>query len=426
MRRSFKVWGLLYTCLSTKSVAIWACPGYSTDAFLTTHRKQTSIYGEPRLVMSDHGSQLVKAAKQLIDWNVVTSQTSRSGTKWVFTPKGCSWRNGQAERAIGMAKKTLLHQLASNQSLDFAQLDSLFAKTAHILNSRPLGVRNFSEDNFHAITPNDLLLGRAASTTFNQENLLTEEELGKEINVDRHLSAVEELTQKWWKEWISVAFPLLAPRRKWQQQHRNLSEGDIVLLKYDKKLGPAKFRLARVLAVHPDVHGVVRTVTIGLRDQRKKERWNRCAGTLTEMPVGIQRLVVVLPVEEQVMTESISVQGGLDMQIAETESPADAKAESVLLKAELPALHHPLPVQDGDALLQRRVKKKETKETLRKSRRLRCLPPVPGQLNLAFEKFRTAPGLRLPSPEPQVRETSDHLSSEAAGTFGVCELKEIV
>ena len=52
-RKSFKVWGLLYTCMSTKGFAIWACPGYSTDCFLLTHRKQTAIYGEPRVFMSD-------------------------------------------------------------------------------------------------------------------------------------------------------------------------------------------------------------------------------------------------------------------------------------------------------------------------------------------------------------------------------------
>ena len=74
------------------------------------------------------------------------------------------------------------------------------------------------------------------------------------------------------------------------QQFRNLQEGDIVLLKYDAKLGPIKFRLARVLALHPDQHGVVSTVTIGLRDRRgkNKEKWNRCGGNLAELAVGVQ------------------------------------------------------------------------------------------------------------------------------------------
>ena len=148
-----------------------------------------------------------------------------------------------------------------------------------------------------------------------------------------------------------------------------------------------------------------------------------------EMPVGVQRLVVILPVEEQVETELASLQEGLDEQIAEAELPAVAKADDVPLQAELPALHHPLPAQEGDALPQERVKRSKapkSKETQRKSRRLRCLPPVAGDLNLAFKELRTAPGLRLPSPEPRVRDSSDHLSAEAEGMFGVCELEEII
>ena len=160
---------------------------------------------------------------------------------------------------------------------------------------------------------------------------MTEEELEQKVDVNRNLSAVEELSQKWWKEWIRVAFPLLAPRRRWQQQRRNLCEGDIVLLKYDKKLGPVKFRLARVLAVHPDLHGVVRTVTVGLKDQRRKERWNRCGGNLVEMPVGVQRLVVVLPMEEQVQTDT----KGLPQLDQEAKSSAGTNAEEVQLKTEL-------------------------------------------------------------------------------------------
>ena len=301
---SFKVWGLLYTCLSTKAVAIWACPGYSTDVFLTIHQKHTAIYGEPSLIVSDQGSQLVSASKQVIDWNKIPTQTARSGTKWVFTPKGCSWRNGQAERAIGMAKKTLLHQLESLHSLDFAQLDTLFTRTASILNSRPLGVRNLSHDDFHPITPNDLLLGRAAGSQKGQELDVSEKSVDL-TDMTKSLVAIEEIIAKWWKEWIRLAFPLLAPRRKWQKEQRNLQEDDIVLLRYDSKLGPEKYRLARILAVHPDQHGVVRSVTIGLRDRRGKwnEKWNRCGGKLAEMVVGVQGLVVILPREDQNMME---------------------------------------------------------------------------------------------------------------------------
>lgn len=37
-RGSFKTWGVMFSCLTTKSVAILACPGYDTDAFTLTYR----------------------------------------------------------------------------------------------------------------------------------------------------------------------------------------------------------------------------------------------------------------------------------------------------------------------------------------------------------------------------------------------------
>ena len=80
--------------------------------------------------MSDHGTQLTAAAKQMgqkgIKWEHIEAFTARAGTKWMFTPKGCPWRNGMAERAVGMAKASLAHQLEGHRSLDFAQLDALF------------------------------------------------------------------------------------------------------------------------------------------------------------------------------------------------------------------------------------------------------------------------------------------------------------
>ena len=67
-----------------------------------------------------------------------------------------------AKRVVGMAKSTLAHKLEVNKSLDFAQMEALFLRVSYILNSRQIGVRMLSEDHYHPIMPNDLLLGRVA------------------------------------------------------------------------------------------------------------------------------------------------------------------------------------------------------------------------------------------------------------------------
>ena len=303
VRKSMKAWGVMFICLRTKATSILACPGYDTTNLETTYVKFSSVYGDPAVLVSDQGTQLVSAAKDMgqkgIDWQRLTAATAVKGTKWVFTPKGCAWRNGMAERAIGMAKKTLSHQLEGQRSLDFHQLDALFHQVARILNSRPIGVRFFSEEQFHAICPNDLLLGRAAGPRKEREAIVPVPQDQDEDPVQA-LAAHEELCERWWTEWIKSAFPLLVPRRKWATQHRNLAVGDVVLLKFDSKISKCRFRLARVVKVHPDDSGVVRTVTICLRQRHVKEQPLPYRTKKTEFAVTVQRLVVIIPIEEQV------------------------------------------------------------------------------------------------------------------------------
>ena len=118
------------------------------------------------------------------------------------------------------------------------------------------------------------------------------------------MSVQEEICEKWWNKWIDVAFPLLAPRKKWNQEHRSVQEGDVVLLRYDSKVSKARYRLARVVQAHPDKCGVVRTVTIKLRPRHIREKvLPYKAKQMTEFPVGVQRLVVIVPVEEQLGCE---------------------------------------------------------------------------------------------------------------------------
>ena len=129
-----------------------------------------------------------------INWEQVEGLASRSGTRWVFTEKGCPWRNGTAEAVVKLAKETLGHQLQSHHSLDWAELDSLLSQVASIINSRPLGVFHAEED-YHQICPNDLLLGRTHRPNYEPDS--SEE---PEVNVQKMLLDRERLVERWWKE----------------------------------------------------------------------------------------------------------------------------------------------------------------------------------------------------------------------------------
>ena len=54
-------------CLTTGARAIWNFSGYDTKALLIALAQHTSIYSNPVIVLSVHGSQMVATAKENID-----------------------------------------------------------------------------------------------------------------------------------------------------------------------------------------------------------------------------------------------------------------------------------------------------------------------------------------------------------------------
>ena len=146
-----------------------------------------------------------------------------------------------------------------------------------------------TDDEVFPVAPADLLLGRMSGYRGTRE---------ADHGCTTMANQVEKLSRfvsAWWARWQGTAFNLFTPRRKWRQVARNVAVGDVVLLKAESKLGPGTYRLAVVSGVKPDEDGLVRTATIILRDRRK-----RGARLETrQLPMAVQRLAVLLPVEER-------------------------------------------------------------------------------------------------------------------------------
>ena len=297
-RVRMKVWGVVFVCEATRAISVLAVSGYSTEDFLNTYQRFTANRGDPSTVLSDHGSQLLAAAQKVdptitkdINWQKIAATSARSGTTWTFSPVGCPWRNPLAERMVGLVKETLLHQLRGNESLDYSQLDTLFAVVARMVNDRPLGVQLLDELDFRPVTCNDLILGRGSG------NLL--DKVQEERLMDK-LYGQEHIIRAWWDEWYQRVFPALVPYQKWKVSKRNVREGDIVLVLYPGKITKGDFRLARVTGVKEDDSGHVRTATVALRPRNKREKMlPYTVKQPTLMTLAVQRLVVILPAEEQ-------------------------------------------------------------------------------------------------------------------------------
>ena len=151
-RRRFKCWVVAYVCMGAKAVVLLPCPGYGTEEFLTTHRFFTGIFGRPKIIYTDHAPSLVKAA-ETPDWAAIGDSIGGQGTEWRLTAKGCSWRNGLAERVIRAARHSLAQELELGETLDFHQFGAILAVVTAILNSRPLSLRVSPEGEFHSLAP---------------------------------------------------------------------------------------------------------------------------------------------------------------------------------------------------------------------------------------------------------------------------------
>ena len=90
-------------------------------------------WGEPSLVYSDRGTQLVSAAGGLdpsdkedtVDWGKVEQKT---GVKWIFTPAKSQWGNGRAESLVKGKKHSL--------KTTFKHVD--MEEISYMLSSRPI------------------------------------------------------------------------------------------------------------------------------------------------------------------------------------------------------------------------------------------------------------------------------------------------
>ena len=303
-RSTMKVWVVIFLCLNSKSVSMELAPGYSTADFLCAYETHTSQRGPPGTVHSDRGSQLVAAKKALCDypldydWDAIAASTSKEGTKWTFTPAGAQWRNGATETFVKKFKHSFLH-LYKDTKLNYAELNCAVKRIANVLNHRPLSVQRTKSDGqevdfLSPLTPNMLVTGRTAGGP--------PKDCVEEDDPNVCLSFVHELERAWWYQYKVQYFDSLVPTRKWLDQQRNMKSGDVVLIEYKSKSMPGTYRLGRVLSVEVDDDGLVRTCTVTYKLVRPVNENNRDTVddvVTKEIRVPVQRLVLILPVEEQ-------------------------------------------------------------------------------------------------------------------------------
>ena len=328
-----KIWVILFVCLSTKALKLYVAGGYATEDFLLAWDAFAADHGDPLTCHSDRGSQIVAAAKMNpdlevpnYDFDVVSRKTK---TVWHFTPSQAQFRNGAVEIFVRKFKRTLEHKF-KGRKMRLLEMETALKIVASVANSRPLSARygpkgGCDPDFLTPLTPNMMLTGRSGCEIPVREYETSSSPLIR-------LEYVQRVVQEWWDQFKVQNFTSLVPTQRWQREKRNICVGDIVLVHYASKSSPGTYRLARVKQVEVDeVDGLVHTCTVVyslLAELKPKDRAEYKGITKKELRVPVQRLVLILPIEEAEVQKETVVEKEADEEADATREPDVEEAES--------------------------------------------------------------------------------------------------
>ena len=298
-----KTWGLVIEDSNSGAVYIDIVQDYSASAVLMTMKRFGSLRGWPGVISTDPGSQLESASGILERWwkNMERALREFGSTKnfeWKISPPDSPWRQGKAERRIGIVKK-LLRLSIGDSILTPLELQTAFFEIANVCNERPLGLSKPREDGSYVlITPNQLLLGRSSNIVPDDTGI------AESLPVAARYRLVKHVSDSFWHRWCTYVSPSLVVRQKWHVKSRNLKEGDLVMI---CETSPVKMRykLAVVENATESADGVVRSALIrycNIVENPKDED----KVTIVRVTRSVQRLVLIMPVEE--MEDSVNVE----------------------------------------------------------------------------------------------------------------------
>lgn len=167
--KRMKHYDVIVTCLNTRAVHLELAVDLSTMEFMQVLRRFFSIRGLPALMMSDNGSQMVGAERELREmiegWDVDKLKTfcAEKGIQWKFVTPAAPHQNGCVESLIKTNKKALKSAIGEQVLTPF-ELYTCLMEVGNLVNQRPIGHISNDPDDGAYLCPNDMLLGQASST----------------------------------------------------------------------------------------------------------------------------------------------------------------------------------------------------------------------------------------------------------------------
>ena len=229
-RSQAKRCGYVFSCFATRAFHVEKPHSLDSDSMINALRRFIARRGNPDHIFCDNGTNLTSCCKELKRSLKALSQSDLHSfclsheIKWNFAPPQSSHMGGVYERMIRTFRRVFTGILNPRTRLTDEILSTVFCEVESIINGRPITKTTTDVDDLSVLTPNHLLLLRGVVVNMSPGVF----ELGDVFR--KRWRYVQSLANLFWKRWLSCYLPDLQRRVKWQDKHRNLRVGDLVLI----------------------------------------------------------------------------------------------------------------------------------------------------------------------------------------------------
>ncbi|XP_070508892.1 uncharacterized protein [Chironomus tepperi] len=248
----------LFKCMTTKAIHLELLTDLTTVAFMATFDRFISRRGLPTDVYSDNATCFEGANNEIKKFdkdfkNQVQECYNSKNIKWHFiTPRaphmGGFWENGVKQM------KYYLKRVLTDRILTYEEFSTLLCKIEAILNSRPITPISEDPNDFQALTPGHFLIGRPLNSKL-ERNMVD-----KQTSQLKRWDMIQQAQQLFWKHWYTdIINAQLRPKNS--QNEIKYCLNDLVLI-MDSNVPSMKWKLGRIINLHPGRDGKIRNVTI--------------------------------------------------------------------------------------------------------------------------------------------------------------------
>ena len=261
-----KAYICVFVSLTVKAVHLELVSDLTSEAFIAALRRFVARRGYPNLIWSDHGTNFVGANHELkklfeflkteIAQCKISEFCASRSIEWKFIPERAPHFGGLWEAAVKSMKTHLRRVITPDVKLTFEEMTTVIVQIEACLNSRPLIPVNFVNDCVTDIlTPGHFLVGQSLTT------LPDNPSSSISLTLKHRWHLCQNLTHHFWRRWSTDYLTTLNKFYKWSHPTRNVSVGDIVILR-DEATFPTKWPIAKVVEIHRGNDNLVRVVTL--------------------------------------------------------------------------------------------------------------------------------------------------------------------